>query len=238
MRRGATSRIALAVVAVLVAVVGAAIGSVALAGPARPVAVAEAPPPSSEPSPSPTDATSALLAQISARGAHCVECYLLWSTHSGEQLLEPPAPPAPPVRAGWLRIDLEGADGRSLRLADFAGHPMLIELMATWCASCAAQQDTLRESRASLPADTVIVSLDVDPTSSPGSLGSYAAARGYDWVFAPSPIELSRALRSQFGDAVLNPAATPIVVVDRAGVASLAPLGHKDAEALMRLAGG
>ena len=110
--------------------------------------------------------------------------------------------------------------------------------MATWCASCAAQQDTLREVRSTLPADTVIVSLDVDPSSDGAALAPYAAAHGYDWVFAPSPPELSRALQAQFGDLVLNPAASPIVVIDRAGTASLAPLGHKDAAAIVALVPG
>jgi thiol-disulfide isomerase/thioredoxin len=225
------------VIRALVFLVVVAIGSIVVVGATGGARVAQAPAPTAAPSPSPTDATSAILADLSERGLNCVECYLFWNTNSGEMYVPPPS--ADPVAAAtWLGIDLVAADGTTVRLSDFAGRPMLIELMATWCGNCADQQDTLRAARASLPADTVIVSLDVDPASAPGSLAPYASARGYDWLFAPSPIELSRALQAQFGDVVLNPAATPIVVVDRTGVASLSPLGHKDAEALIRLAGG
>lgn len=194
-------------------------------------------PASTPPSASPSDRTAAILAELSARGAHCVECYLLWDTNSGAYYV-PPETAAPPGGEAWLGIELLTADGKTVRLSDFAGHPVLVELMSTWCASCADQQDTIRDSRMAFPAGTVIVSLDVDPASAPGTLAPYAASRGYDWVFAPSPVELSRALQAQFGDAVLNPAATPIVVIDPAGAASLAPLGHKDAAALVALLGG
>jgi thiol-disulfide isomerase/thioredoxin len=191
------------------------------------------------PSPSPSPAATDLNYILALRGTHCIECYVLWATNSGEfHVAEETKKPVVSTGAAWLGIELATANGTSVRLSDFAGRPVLVELMATWCASCAAQQDTLREARSALPADTVVVSLDVDVVSDPASLASYAGAHGYDWVFAPSPAGLSRSLRDLFGDLVLNPAASPIVVIDRAGTASLAPLGHKDVAAIVALLPG
>ena len=50
-------------------------------------------------------------------------------------------------------------------------------------------------------------------------------------------VELLRSLGAQLGDAALNPAVTPIVVIDRGGKVVLAPAGHKDVATLVALVG-
>lgn len=184
--------------------------------------------PTAAPSPSiSADAT------VSSRGTHCIECYLFWDpVADARAVLDVPITVAGPA---WLALELASTDGTTVRLADHAGRPVLIELMATWCASCEEQQDALREARADLPADTVIVSLDVDPTGDLGALAAYAAERDYDWVFASASRELLRALVDAFGDDVINPAATPVLVIDRDGTAWLPPLGRKSAATLVDL---
>ena len=138
----------------------------------------------------------------------------------------------------WTTLELAATDGTTVRLADHQGRPMLIELMATWCASCEEQQNALRRARADLPADTVIVSLDVDPAGDLGALAGYASERGYDWVFAAASRDLLRALVDAFGVDAINPAASPLVVIDRDGTAWLPPLGHKSAATVVDLLAG
>jgi thiol-disulfide isomerase/thioredoxin len=164
---------------------------------------------------------------IASRGTHCIECYLFWDpTADARAVLDVPITVVGPA---WLALDLPATDGTTIRLTDFAGHPVLVELMATWCASCADQQDVLKAVHEDLPADTVIVSVDVDVAGDVGGLASYATAHGYDWVFAVGSRDLLRGLVDAFGADAINPAATPIVVIDRDGTASLPELGHKDA---------
>jgi cytochrome oxidase Cu insertion factor (SCO1/SenC/PrrC family) len=192
---------------------------------------------------SPSEVRAQLITDMRSMGVHCIECLLLWDSNSG---VLPPTSAAvkPPAAATsvtsstadtWGSVGLATSSGPVVRLSDYAGRPMIIELMATWCASCAAQQDSIRDALSALPPDTVVVSLSVDPHDELGQLAAYATDRGYGWVFAAIPVELARSLRDAFGDLVLNPAASPLVMVDRSGRASLAPFGHKDVAALISL---
>jgi thiol-disulfide isomerase/thioredoxin len=186
--------------------------------------------------PSPTPSASGSGESILGRGTHCVECYLFWDpTANARAVLDAPVTADAP---NWLATDLAAPDGSTVRLADFAGRPVVVELMATWCASCEDQQRVLQEARADLPADAVLLSLDVDPASDPGALDDYAAARGFDWTFASAPVPLLRSLAEAFGDDAINPAATPILVIDRDGTAWMPPLGHKDRAAIVELLAG
>jgi DNA-binding transcriptional MerR regulator len=137
--------------------------------------------------------------------------------------------------------DYAGSDVEHLRL--------LIELrrldvplddaarIAGWCHSGAASTSRMRSAPrgADLPADTAIVSLDVDPATDPVSLADDATGHGYDWQFTISPRELSRSLLDMLAEHVINPAASPIVVIDRDGTARLARLGHRDPAAIVGL---
>lgn len=188
------------------------------------------------PDPSPAPSATAGGDSILDRGTHCVECYLFWDPSANARaVLDAPVTADAPE---WLATQLTAPDGSTVRLADFAGRPVVVELMATWCASCEDQQQVLREARVDLPADAVLLSLDVDPAGDPGALDEYAAARGFDWTFASAPVPLLRTLAETFGDDAINPAATPILVIDRDGTAWMPPLGHKDRAAIVELLAG
>jgi thiol-disulfide isomerase/thioredoxin len=187
-----------------------------------------------DPTPAPSAAPGS--GGILDRGTHCIECYLFWDPNANARaVLDVPETADAPA---WLATDLTAPDGSTVRLADFSGRPVVVELMATWCASCEDQQQVLRDARADLPADAVLLSLDVDQAGDPGALDDYAAARGFDWVFASAPIPLLRALAETFGDDAINPAATPILVIDRDGRVWMPPLGHKDRAAIVELLAG
>jgi cytochrome c biogenesis protein CcmG/thiol:disulfide interchange protein DsbE len=57
----------------------------------------------------------------------------------GSQLLDKPAPP----------FELTDLDGRTVRLADYAGRPVLVNFWASWCIPCREEFPLLRDVLAS-----------------------------------------------------------------------------------------
>lgn len=60
-------------------------------------------------------------------------------------------------------IDL---DGKPVKLADFRGHPLLVNLWATWCAPCVKELPTLDKAAASGAIQVIAVSQDSGPNAS------------------------------------------------------------------------
>lgn len=147
------------------------------------------------------------------------------------------APPTPQLTAAWAQVELTDArTGQPFRIADHAGKVIFIETMAVWCVNCRAQQRDAREALAQLPGDVVFLSLDVDPRETADQLRAYADENGFGWIFASAGPEMSRALEADFGTLVLNPPATPIVVIGRDGRVTLTDYGPKSVDRLVALA--
>jgi thiol-disulfide isomerase/thioredoxin len=116
-----------------------------------------------------------------------------------------------PWRTATLR---DVVSGQEFRIKDLEGKVVAIEAMAIWCTTCRIQQ---LEAQAALEAvnspDVVYVSLDVDPNERAEDLVDYARRQGFTWRFAVAPPEMSRSLAATFGDQVLSPPATPVVLL-------------------------
>jgi multidrug efflux pump subunit AcrA (membrane-fusion protein) len=65
--------------------------------------------------------------------------------------------------------------------------------------------------------DIAYVSLDVDPNERAADLAEYADRSGYDWSFAIATADVARSLASTFGDQVLSPPSTPLIVIAPSG---------------------
>ncbi|MEW5990467.1 MAG: TlpA disulfide reductase family protein [Chloroflexota bacterium] len=126
--------------------------------------------------------------------------------------------------------------GEEFRIADLEGKVVAIETMAIWCFNCRQQQG---EAKAALDAtdsaDVVYVSLDVDPNERAEDLAAYAGREGYDWTFAVAPPEVSRSLAATFGDQVLSPPATPLIILGPDGQLIEKHIGIKSADDLAAL---
>ena len=108
--------------------------------------------------------------------------------------------------------------------------------MAIWCANCRTQQLEAREAldRAGR-SGSCYVSLDVDPNERAEGLADYARREGFAWHFAVASPELSRSLAARFGDQVLSPPATPLLVVGPNGQVVEQGIGIKRADQLVAL---
>lgn len=121
-----------------------------------------------------------------------------------------------PGAANWLDIPLTNVvSGQTFRLSDLKGKVVLIETMAVWCTTCTRQQIEIRQAHSQFGDSVVSVSLDIDPNENKTALKRHAETNGFAWAFAVSPPSLSQQLGRMFGDNVLNPTATPVIILAR-----------------------
>ncbi len=104
--------------------------------------------------------------------------------------------------------------GDEFRITDLQGKVVAIEAMAIWCVNCRLQQQQAQAALAAVGSpDVVYVSVDVDPNERDGDLADYARQQGFGWRFVVASADVSRSLAATFGDQILSPPATPLVVL-------------------------
>ncbi len=145
---------------------------------------------------------------------------------------------APILDQAWATAELvDVTTGESFRIADQAGKVIIIETMAIWCPTCRAQQGDVRSALGQLPADSVsYVVLDIDPSEDATSLARYRKSNSFPGQYAVAGAKVARALAAEFGDQVLNPPSTPIVVIGTDGKVTLTDFGRKSVGDIVSLA--
>jgi hypothetical protein len=145
----------------------------------------------------------------------------------------------PAADAAWRSAELTDVrSGETFTIDGLAGKLVAIEPMAIWCSSCRIQQ---REAVTALAAvasgDLVYIGLDVDPNERGDALAAYAEEQGFDWPFAVASKDVARSLASEFGDQVLSPSSTPLILIGPDGTVIERHFGIRGAaelEALFR----
>jgi thiol-disulfide isomerase/thioredoxin len=104
--------------------------------------------------------------------------------------------------------------GEQFRIVDLQGKVVAIEAMAIWCSNCRVQQGEAQAALAQVGSPNVVyISLDVDPNERGADLADYARREGFTWRFVVASPEVSRLLAATFGDQILSPPATPLVIL-------------------------
>jgi cytochrome oxidase Cu insertion factor (SCO1/SenC/PrrC family) len=146
------------------------------------------------------------------------------------------APAGSMEMAGWLGTPLQDSTTDApFAISDYHGKVVLVETMAVWCSNCRAQQEEIRGLESAMMEQThdlVIVSLDIDPNEDAAMLKKYVQAAGFGWTFATAPAELIRTIGNTYGDQFLNPPSTPVLLIDREGIAHPLPFGIKSTQDL------
>ena len=151
----------------------------------------------------------------------------------------PAASPATPVLTQpWATAELtDVATGEAFRLADLAGKVVILETMAIWCTTCLAQQGHVYEALGELdPERVAYVLIDVDPSETQAALATYRERNGFTGTYAVATSEVARALTAEFGDQMLNPPATPMILIGTDGRVTLTPFEKKSAAEIVSLA--
>jgi PBP1b-binding outer membrane lipoprotein LpoB len=136
----------------------------------------------------------------------------------------------------WFSASLtNAASGERFTIQDLKGKVVLVETLAMWCSNCRKQQEQVKALHALLGErdDFVSLGLDIDPNENTADLKTYIEKNGFDWTYAVAPAEVGRELGQTYGEQFLNPPSTPMLIIDRHGVAHPLPFGIKSAEALL-----
>ena len=153
--------------------------------------------------------------------------------------LPPTAAPATPpvIDAAWAQAELtDVVTGESFRIAGLAGKAVIVETMAIWCTNCLAQQGDVYRALGDLDSDRVAyVLLDVDPNETAPALAEYRTRNGFTGTYAIAGRETARALADEYGDQVLNPPSTPMILIGTDGRITLTDFGHKSSETIVQL---
>jgi thiol-disulfide isomerase/thioredoxin len=140
----------------------------------------------------------------------------------------------------WATAELTDVrNGERFRIADFVadGRVVFLETMAIWCTNCRRQQGDVVAALAKLdPARVTWIGVDVDASESADALADYSRTLGFDWPFVVAGPDLARSLAAEFGDQVLSPPSTPIVVIGTDGRVTLTEFGHKSVDRIVQLA--
>jgi len=141
------------------------------------------------------------------------------------------------IDAAWAQAELtDVATGESFRIADLAGKAVIVETMAIWCTNCLAQQGDVYRALGDLDSDRVAyVLLDVDPNETAPALAEYRTRNGFTGTYVIAGRETARALADEYGDQVLNPPSTPMILIGTDGRITLTDFGHKSSETIVQL---
>jgi hypothetical protein len=117
--------------------------------------------------------------------------------------------------ADWRTAPLTDVrSGETFTIDGLAGKLVAIEPMAIWCSNCRIQQQEAATALAAIASDDLVyVGLDVDPNGPPAELAAYSTEEGFDWPYAVAPPSVARSLVAEFGDQVLSPPSTPLILV-------------------------
>ncbi len=116
--------------------------------------------------------------------------------------------------ADWKDVELtDVATGKKFKISDFKDKPILLESFAVWCPTCLKQQKEINKLK-EIEGDAIIhISLDTDPNEDEAKVREHINNNGFDWYFAVSPIELTKALIDEFGIAFVNAPGAPVVLI-------------------------
>lgn len=149
-------------------------------------------------------------------------------------LQQKPTEAPPKDKSAWMDIELkDAATGNTFKISDFKGKPVLLESFAVWCPTCLEQQKKIKELKSRESDAIVYVTLDTDPNEDEAKVREHVKKNGFDWYFAVSPIELTNALRDEFGLGIVNAPSTPVVLVCEDQSARFLRSGIKSADDLL-----
>jgi len=130
----------------------------------------------------------------------------------------------------WRQIQLtDVSSGEKFEISELET-PVLVESFAVWCPTCTRQQQEIKKLHNQNP-EVTSVSIDTDPNEGPEKIRTHVQKNGFDWRYAVAPIEMTKSLSNEFGNSVLNPPTSPVILFCENGSRKL-PSGVKPVSTL------
>jgi thiol-disulfide isomerase/thioredoxin len=149
-------------------------------------------------------------------------------TPEGSQ--EAPAPAALKVPDSLPDISLPGLDGKTHRLKDWSGRPLVINFWATWCEPCRREIPLLKELRLEhAPKKLEIVGIAIDQAD---VVRQYASAQGMNYPLLIGEREGLEAARA-FGMETVLPFSVFVDAAGRVVTLKVGELHHDEAELIL-----
>ena len=117
--------------------------------------------------------------------------------------------------------------GEEFSIEDFEGQTVLLESFAVWCPTCLKQQKEMKDVEG-----VVHISLDTDPNEDELLVKEHAIENDFDWYFAVSPIDVTKALIEDFGIGVVSAPSAPVILICPDQSSQLLERGFKSANEL------
>jgi cytochrome c biogenesis protein CcmG, thiol:disulfide interchange protein DsbE len=99
---------------------------------------------------------------------------------------------APPPRAQAFMLSELGHPGQHISLAQYAGHPLILNFFASWCEPCQRETPLIARFYRSHRRSVIIIGIDVNDTSSAGL--AFARKMGVAYPVASDPAPMTMAL--------------------------------------------
>jgi cytochrome c biogenesis protein CcmG, thiol:disulfide interchange protein DsbE len=99
---------------------------------------------------------------------------------------------APPPRAQAFTLSELGHPGQHISLAQYAGHPLILNFFASWCEPCQRETPLIARFYRSHRRSVIIIGIDVNDTSSAGL--AFARKMGVAYPVASDPAPMTMAL--------------------------------------------
>jgi cytochrome oxidase Cu insertion factor (SCO1/SenC/PrrC family) len=116
--------------------------------------------------------------------------------------------------ASWMNTELTDINtGKTFKINDFKGKPVLIESFAVWCTTCLQQQREIKKFIETDSDSVVHVSIDTDPNEDKSNVQGHIDLHGFDWYFAISPVNMTQELIDEYGLSFVNAPSAPVLLV-------------------------
>lgn len=162
---------------------------------------------------------------------------MMHETPTPDAMMDKPMEEGMMESPAWFGAALTNVNtGGTFTINDFKGKVVLVETMAVWCSNCLKQQGQVKalHEQLGMRDDFISVGLDIDLNENADQLKSFTSGQGFDWYYAVVSADVAREIASLYGDQFLNPPSTPILIIDRHGVAHPLPFGIKSADDLAK----